>query len=190
VPTAAARRLRIAQAQLWITPLLWSSNYVVARLCHGVIAPHVLALGRWTLALAIMLPIAWRGLVRNGAPWRAEWRQLLVLGGLGMWVCGAFVYIGGKTTTAINFGRFYAAAPVLIAAISARLLGESMTRGQIAGLLLALLGVVFVIAKGQIGPEARSPVGRTGRRAWSTPPRWPQTDSEALRRSLDCTIAQ
>jgi drug/metabolite transporter (DMT)-like permease len=150
VPTAAARRVRIAQALLWITPLLWSSNYVVARLCHGVIAPHVLALGRWTLALAIMLPFAWRGLLRDGAPWRREWRQLLVLGGLGMWVCGAFVYIGGETTSAINIGLFYAATPVLIAVISARLLGERMTGGQTAGLALALLGVVFVIAKGHI----------------------------------------
>jgi drug/metabolite transporter (DMT)-like permease len=151
VGVAAARRLSIARALIWITPLLWSSNYIVARLCHGVIAPHVLALGRWTLALALMLPFAWRGLARNGAPWRREWRQLLVLGGLGMWICGAFVYIGGETTSAVNIGLFYAATPALIAVAVSRHQGEALTPAQVAGLLLAWVGVIFIIAKGHFG---------------------------------------
>jgi drug/metabolite transporter (DMT)-like permease len=151
VGAAAARRLRIARALIWITPLLWSSNYIVARLGHGVVAPHVLALGRWTLALALMLPFAWRGLARDGAPWRREWRQLLVLGGLGMWICGAFVYIGGETTSAVNIGLFYAATPALIAVAVSRHQGEALTPAQLAGLLLAWAGVIFIIAKGDFG---------------------------------------
>ena len=71
---------------LWVVPFLWSSNYVIARLAEGVIAPHQPALGRWVLAAGIMLPFVWRGLVKDGAPWLAEWRQLLVLGSLGAWV--------------------------------------------------------------------------------------------------------
>jgi hypothetical protein len=47
---------RWAPVLLWVVPGLWSSNYLIARASHGVIAPHALAMGRWALALALMLP--------------------------------------------------------------------------------------------------------------------------------------
>ena len=98
-----------------------------------------------------MLPLAWRGLLRDGAPWlAAEWRQLLVLGGLGMWVCGAFVYIGGQSTGSANIALIYAVTPVAIAAVGALLLGERMSPLQMVGVALALAGVLFVIAKGDL----------------------------------------
>jgi drug/metabolite transporter (DMT)-like permease len=142
-----ARRHRIAQLLLWITPALWSSNYIIARAADGVIAPHALALGRWTLALLLLLPLSATALA--GAPWRHEWKQLLLLGALGMWVCGAFVYIGAHTTSAVNIGLIYAATPVAIALASAKLLRERVSSSQRAGMALALVGVLFVITKGQ-----------------------------------------
>jgi drug/metabolite transporter (DMT)-like permease len=146
-PAAAQRTARVL---LWVVPFLWSSNYVIARLAEGVIAPHQLALGRWVLAAALMLPFVWRGLVKDGAPWRSEWRQLLVLGALGMWVCGAFVYLGGKTTTTTNIGLIYAATPIAIVYAATRLLHEPMSRAQVGGVWLALAGVLLVIAKGDV----------------------------------------
>ncbi len=148
-PATAARRL--AYALVWITPLFWSSNYLIARAAPGVVQPHVLALGRWSLAFALMLPFAWRGLTANRMPWRREWRQMLLLGALGMWVCGAFVYIGGHTTSSVNIALIYAATPISIALVSARLLDERLSAAQIVGVLLALAGVLLVIAKGQPG---------------------------------------
>ncbi len=145
------RRQRLARLLLWLVPLAWSSNYLIARAAAGVISPHTLALGRWSLAFAIMLPLAWAGLRRAGRPWLvAEWKQLLVLGGLGMWICGAFVYLGGQTTASANIALIYAATPVAIAVVGALLLGERMAPRQVAGVLLALLGVLFVIAKGEL----------------------------------------
>ncbi len=148
------KRQRIALALLWIVPALWSSNYLVARLSDGVIAPHALAFWRWLLAALLMLPFVWRGL-RDGllsdpAVWRAERWHLLVLGGLGMWICGAWVYIAGRSTTATNMALIYAATPVLIVLVSARRLHEHMAAAQKVGVALALAGVLFVIAKGDI----------------------------------------
>lgn len=151
ISAAARRRQRLALALLWIVPLVWSSNYLIARAAAGVIAPHTLALGRWSLAFVLMLPLAWPGLTRDGAPWlRAEWRQLLVLGGLGMWICGAFVYIGGHTTSSANIALIYAATPIAVAVAGVLLLHERMSRAQIAGVALALGGVLYVIAKGDL----------------------------------------
>jgi len=147
----ATRRQRIARGLLWITPALWSSNYIIARASEGVIAPHALALGRWTLALALLLPLSAGALHSGFSRWKHEWQQMLLLGALGMWICGAFVYQGAHTTSAINIGLIYAATPVAIAWASTRLLGERVSGWQRAGMALALAGVVFVIAKGEPG---------------------------------------
>jgi drug/metabolite transporter (DMT)-like permease len=146
-PGAAGAR-RLAYALLFITPALWSVNYLVARWAPGVIAPHALALGRWVLAAlvlgAVCAPELWAG---RGAI-RAEWKQLLVLGALGMWVCGAFVYIGGRTTSAVNIGLLYAVSPVLIALASTLWLHERFRPRQVLGLVLALAGMLHILVRG------------------------------------------
>jgi drug/metabolite transporter (DMT)-like permease len=143
-----AARARLAQWLLWVVPALWSSNYLIARLASDRIAPHALAFGRWTLALMLMLPFVWRELARADLRWRDEWRQLLVLGGLGMWICGAWVYLGGRSTSATNIALIYAATPVAIAVAGVRLLHERMSVAQLVGVGFALAGVLFVIARG------------------------------------------
>jgi drug/metabolite transporter (DMT)-like permease len=145
----AQRRQLFARLLLWVTPALWSSNYIIARAADGVIAPHALALGRWGLALALMLPLAGGALVAGFDQWRHEWKQMLVLGALGMWICGAFVYIGGASTSAINIGLIYAATPVAIALAGRRLLHEPVSRWQRIGMGLALCGVLYVVLKGE-----------------------------------------
>ena len=133
---------------LWVVPALWSSNYVIARLADGVVAPHALAFGRWALALALMLPFVGRELFLRGLPWHREWKQLLVLGATGMWICGAWVYQGGQGTTAANIALIYAATPVAIAVVSTTLLHERMSRAQGLAVAFALAGVLYIIARG------------------------------------------
>ena len=139
---------RLAYALLFITPALWSVNYLVARWAPGVIAPHALALGRWVLA-ALILGAACAGELhaKRGAI-RAEWRQFVVLGALGMWVCGAFVYIGGRSTSAVNIGLLYAVSPVLIAIASALWLHERIGPSQALGVALALAGMLHILLRG------------------------------------------
>jgi drug/metabolite transporter (DMT)-like permease len=140
--------LRIAYALLLITPALWSVNYLVARWAPGVIAPHALALGRWTVAALLLAAFCWREIAAKRAHVVGEWKQFVVLGALGMWVCGAFVYIGGRSTAAVNIGLLYAAAPVLIALASALWLHERFGWLQSLGVALALAGVLHVLLRG------------------------------------------
>jgi drug/metabolite transporter (DMT)-like permease len=145
----STRSARLAQVLLWVVPALWSSNYIIARLAKGVIAPHALALGRWGLALALMLPFVWREL--RAQPWLREWRRLAVLGATGMWICGAWVYLGGQSTTATNIALIYAATPVAIAVLGVKLLHERMSLAQRVAVVFALAGVLFIIVKGDVG---------------------------------------
>jgi drug/metabolite transporter (DMT)-like permease len=142
---------RWALALLFIAPALWSVNYLVARWAPGIIAPHMLALWRWALAALMLSAFCWREIADKRAAIRAEAGHFIVLGALGMWVCGAFVYIGARTTTAANVGLIYAGSPVLIALASALWLHERFGVRQWAGVALAIGGVVHVIVKGGWG---------------------------------------
>lgn len=143
------RQQKTAHMLLWVIPALWSVNYIVARLAPGVIGPHLLALGRWALAAAVLVVLARSELWQQRAQIARDWWQYLVLGVLGMLICGAWVYLGARTTTATNVALIYSAAPVLIALGSAFWLHERMGPRQKLGVALALAGVVHVVVKGQ-----------------------------------------
>jgi drug/metabolite transporter (DMT)-like permease len=140
---------RLATALIFVTPALWSVNYLVARWAPGVIAPHMLALGRWVVAVLLLGAFCWRELAAKRHLVRAEAGQFFVLGALGMWVCGAFVYIGARSTLAVNIGLLYAASPVLIALASALWLRERFGALQALGVAAALAGVLHILFKGE-----------------------------------------
>ena len=143
-------RLRIARILLFVTPLLWTVNFIGARAAIGVIGPHQLAFWRWFIALIIMVPIAWPALRRGWPAWWREWPITLLLGALGMWICGAFVYIGAQTSPAINISLIYALSPVLIALLSVWRLGERFRWPQMVGAAAAIAGVLAILFKGSL----------------------------------------
>ncbi len=146
---SADRAPTYAWVLLWITPLLWTVNFVVAREAVGVIEPYTLAAGRWGLGSLIMLAVTWPELWRLRHDIARAWPQHLVLGFLGMVVCGAWVYEGAHTTSAMNIALIYSVSPVVIALVAAVWLHERITRWQMAGIALAFLGVLHVVVQGQ-----------------------------------------
>lgn len=139
---------RLARLLLWVVPGLWCTNYLIARASDGVIGAHALAFGRWGLALLLLLPFTAAGLWLRREALRREWPHLLVLGALGMWICGAWVYIGGQRTSATNMALIYAVTPIAIAIVGARLLHERMLPRQWFGAVLALAGLLVVVGRG------------------------------------------
>ena len=134
---------------LWVTPALWTVNYLVARTAPGIVLPHMLALARWSLAGAVLSLIARRELAHHWRHTLHAGGQYLVLGALGMLVCGAWVYQGAQTTSAMNIALIYAASPVLIALGAVLWLGERFSWRQGLGVAIALVGVFHVVVQGQ-----------------------------------------
>jgi drug/metabolite transporter (DMT)-like permease len=139
----------LALVLIWLTPALWAVNYIVARRAPGVVEPHTLALGRWAVAGVLLAHMARAELWRERRAIGAVWLQYLVLGTLGMLICGAWVYIGAKTTAAMNIALIYSASPVLIALGAVVWLGERFAVRQMLGVVVAMAGVMHVIVKGQ-----------------------------------------
>lgn len=139
----------LALALLAITPALWGVNALIARKAAGVIEPHQLALWRWLIAACLFAASSRRELWAHRHTIVADWKHSLVLGALGMWICGAWVYLGGRTTSATNIGLIYSLSPVLIVLASTLWLGERFSLRQAVGVALALTGVLHVVFKGQ-----------------------------------------
>lgn len=143
-----AFRLALAWVFLFTMPAFFAVNHLVAR-SVDFLAPHAMAAGRWTLACLFLLPFVGGALWRKRAALGREAWQLLILGALGMWICGAFVYIGARTTTATNIGLIYATCPVGIVIIARIFLGERMAGPQVAGIALCLAGLLLILMKGE-----------------------------------------
>jgi len=135
-----------------LPPLFWAGNFVLARALHTHLPPIALSFWRWTLALAILLPIAWPALLRErrtlGQFLRRHWRRLVPLAVLGITGYNTLLYIGLQDTTATNAVLLSAATPVMIVALSFLLLGERLRIAALIGLALSLAGVLVIMAKG------------------------------------------
>lgn len=139
---------------IFLTPALWSVNYLVARKAPDLIAPHMLAFMRWGLAAILLAIFAWPELkAKRHLIWTERW-HCLVLGMLGMWICGAWVYLGAHTTSANNIALIYALSPVFIALAAALFLNEHLRLRQWLGVSLALLGLIHVVIQGHWGAIA------------------------------------
>ena len=149
MPDSAQKQARRALALLWLVPALWTVNYIVARKAPGVIGPYLLAFGRWGLAALLLLLLTRSELWRQREHIAKVWWQYLVLGTLGMVICGAWVYQGARSTGAMNIALIYSASPVLIGLGAVVWLGERLSLRQGLGVVLAIAGVVHVVVKGQ-----------------------------------------
>ncbi len=141
---------QLAMILLFITPALFCSNMLTARAVHDIFPPVALAFWRWTATFALLLPFTATALWRYRWTIASEWVDFVILGALGMGVCGAFVYIAADTTSATNIGLIYAATPILIVILARLFYGEALTLLQGAGILLSLAGVIAIICRGDL----------------------------------------
>jgi drug/metabolite transporter (DMT)-like permease len=146
-PVPPTSHERLAFALMAITPALFSSNMMIAKLADHLFAPVALAFWRWTITLLILLPFTFAILWAQRRDIAREWLDLLILGALGMGVCGAFVYIGAETTSVTNIGLIYGASPVLIIVLARFIYGEAMSGRQALGVVFAFVGVVAIVTR-------------------------------------------
>lgn len=123
-------------------------NVVLGRYAVASMDPWTLAFGRWALAAIILLPFAGRGLAAAWPALRRQARPILVLGFLGMIVCGGGVYVSLLDTTATNATLIYTSSPVLILLLEYLFRGETIRLGQTIGIVVAILGVVAIVTAG------------------------------------------
>jgi drug/metabolite transporter (DMT)-like permease len=134
-------------ANLTLPALLWAGNAVVGRLLRDQISPVTLNGLRWSLALLLLAPLAWR-LLRHPGAVLGRWRYFGLVGFLGMGCYNALQYQALHTSSPLNVTLMVASMPVWMMAVGALFFGVRPQRRDMLGAALSTAGVLLVIARG------------------------------------------
>lgn len=136
---------------LTLPPLLWAGNAVVGRLMVGQVPPLALNALRWAAVLVVLLPLGWKAVATLAARQAVarRWRELALLGLLGMGLFNALQYTALTTSTPVNVTLIAASMPVWMLAVGALVYGEPVSRRSLVGAALSLAGVAVVLARGE-----------------------------------------
>ena len=135
---------------LSITALCWAGNAIVGRLAAGHIPPVTLSFLRWSLAFLIILPFAWKHLVRDWPAIRARLGTMIILSVTGIGAFNTLQYWALEHTQALNTLLLQSAGPLFVAIWSLILLGVRLTLAQAGGVALSLMGVLVILLHGDL----------------------------------------
>jgi drug/metabolite transporter (DMT)-like permease len=124
--------------------LLWSFAFVAGKIGVTDCPPLILLTARFSLAGILILGIS----ALRAEKWQITWRDAAVFAILGVANNALYLglgYTGLKTVSAGLGGLIVSANPVFTAALAALFLGESLTWRKVAGLLLGISGVGFIV---------------------------------------------
>jgi drug/metabolite transporter (DMT)-like permease len=139
-----------AFALLALANLLWAGNWVIGRALRDF-DPVMLNFFRWLVAAVVLAPFALPQLRGKAAVLRRHAGILALLALTGVAVFQTLVYLGLRTTTAINAVLINSSGPLFMLLCSWVLERERATRRQIAGMLLSLAGIAIIVAHGELG---------------------------------------
>jgi drug/metabolite transporter (DMT)-like permease len=141
VPRAAFNPLPI---YIGLFCLLWSFAFIAGKIGVTDCPPLLLLTARFSLAGILILGIS----ALRGDAWSLSWRDTLVFAILGVANNALYLglgYTGLQTVSAGLGGLIVSANPVFTAALAALFLGERLTWRKVAGLLLGIAGVSFIV---------------------------------------------
>jgi drug/metabolite transporter (DMT)-like permease len=124
--------------------LLWSFAFVAGKIGVTDCPPLILLTARFSLAGILILGMT----ALRGGGWSLSWRDTLVFALLGVANNALYLglgYTGLQTVSAGLGGLIVSANPVFTAVLAAAFLGEQLTWRKIAGLLLGMSGVGFIV---------------------------------------------
>jgi drug/metabolite transporter (DMT)-like permease len=132
-----------------LATLTWATNMALGRWLRDDIGPLTLAASRFLIASAL-----YTVLLRQGPPQGRRLGQdrwlLLGMALSGVAVFGPTLYLGLRFTTAVNATLINGLGPLITGLLAALLIREPMTRRQVVGAIVGLVGVLALISGGSL----------------------------------------
>ncbi|QEN86315.1 EamA family transporter [Labrys sp. KNU-23] len=147
---APGESLPIAYATAVLGWLLSAGVYIAAKWAAPEMGPWALCFWRLLLACAILLPIVHRHYGAIIALIRSRSLEVLLVGAVGLTLCQGMIYTGLHFTNATTAGIIMALSPVMTMVIARFVLGEPLGPWKAIGALLALVGMLVIVAHGDL----------------------------------------
>jgi len=132
---------------MMLPPLFWAGNFVVGRAVSNQHAPISLSFWRWFFASLILLPFVVKPIWQQRQIIKANFLKILLLAVLSITAFNSLAYIALQTTTATNATLLNSFIPIFILVISGVFLKEVISKIQIMGVLVSLLGVIVILTQ-------------------------------------------
>ncbi len=145
----STRFYAIAPLLLILASLGWAGNPIAGLKLSGNTSPMIITLLRWGV-VAILLWLSVHVSIRKA--WgEVRQRRAWVMGmGASIAFFNALFYLATNFTTAVNIGIIQAVIPVFILLLSFVLFAKKVSVQQMGGVLLTVLGVLCVVAQGNL----------------------------------------
>ena len=134
---------------LALANLFWSGNWIAGRALREAFDPVSLNFWRWVVAAVALAPFAlpalrgkW-GLIRHNAG------ILLLLAFTGAALFQSMVYLGLRSTLAVNAVLLNSSLPLFMLLCSWAIEREHASLRQIAGMLISLAGILVILSRGE-----------------------------------------
>ncbi|MCB5202020.1 DMT family transporter [Neorhizobium sp. T786] len=134
----------------FLVPVFFSTNMIFGRGIIGEVAPYTTAFLRWSGSSLLVLPFIYADRRAVTAFVRHHFWLWLALGGLGMGICGGFVYWSLTYTTAANGTLIYTTSSLFIILFQWMFSGRSIGARELTGMALAFAGVVTIVLRGDL----------------------------------------
>jgi drug/metabolite transporter (DMT)-like permease len=142
--SAPAARFNTLPLAIGLFCLLWSFAFTAGKIGVTDCPPLILLTARFLLAGSLILAV----FALRRATWRLTWREAAMFVVLGVANNALYLglgYTGLKYVSAGLGGLIVSTNPILTAVLAALLLGEALTWRKIAGLMLGIAGVAFIV---------------------------------------------
>ena len=130
-----------------IATFTWATNIVLGRYVRGSIGPLTLTASRYIVA-SVIFAFLLKKLPAGERRIKGDFLLLTAMSATGVVMFAPVLYLAMRYTTAVNGTLINSLAPLVTAVFAAWILKEKITRWQMAGAVMALTGVVFLISGG------------------------------------------
>lgn len=145
-----SRGVLIAYALAALATVFWSGNWVLGRAVRADVPPLGLNFWRWTMAAAVLLPFAISQARREWPIVRTHWKIVLALGATGTALFHSMIYVGLRATEAINALLLNSTAPLIVVVLSWVAFRDTITRRQVLGISVSLIGALILVSRGDV----------------------------------------
>src|SRR5207248_3073023 len=124
--------MAIAALRLLVANVVYATSYVVTRVVPDDVPPTILALLRFVIGAAVLVPLSRRGTVPPAGP-PGRGARLFWMGALGFAAAFALSHWGISGSSATNAALLIVVEPLTLVALGPLLLGERLTRREAGG---------------------------------------------------------